>query len=407
MLKIFEYLKYNIKFIILSFSLVSEAIVVIPSNKIIYYVGIIYLFYYALKNNSYNKFGTLFILFLISCLISSCLALTFDYRLFFFALFIISCTPITDSFKIYVFRKKYLYYCLMIFPILAIASLFCYFLDINYYANKNTHIVNTLDFSAFFPHPMWLGTALGLSNIVLIWLLFNTKRKIYIFILSILLLLSIYLSIIAASRSAFFASIAIMIVFTIIKLHNLKKITLASIIMIVITIALLPFYISGAKRMQNKFAESHGDYGSRTELFVTGLSRFIEHPVWGQGFAVGYDTKKEKEFVGRMETGSGWLSILTQMGLAGGVLVFILLLNVRKIFPYLLADNELLLFFCSFLYLCFHSCFEGYLLTIGYYPCILFWVLLGYFHVYPYYKEKELRFLKYNIICEHNKFPDL
>ena len=90
-----------------------------------------------------------------------------------------------------------------------------------------------------------------------------------------------------------------------------------------------------------------------------------------------------------MESGSGWLSILFQTGIAGFVIICTLLLKTRKVFPYIFNDYKLLLFFCSFLYLCLNSIFEGYLLTVGYYPCILFWTLLGFLHLYPYYKCVE------------------
>lgn len=389
-----DYLRRNIIFILLAFCLIAEVIVILPFKEVIYYAGIIYVASYVIRNNSqHNKFGTYYIIFLTVCLISSCLAFTLDYRLFAFVFLLIAFTPITTSFKIFVFRKQYLYFCLMFFPILAIASLLCYFFDINYYVPEGIQGGNELDFSAFFPHPMWLGAALGLSNIVLAWLVFSVKNKIFAWTYAVLLLLSVYLSVVAASRSAFFASVIAMFIFIVLKLHDLKKIFFAGIIISVIAVALLPFYIIGSKRMQDKFDKSQGKYGSRTELFDAGLSTFERRPLLGQGFAVKYNTEGEKS-VGRMETGSGWLSILTQTGLLGFIIVCLLVLKVRKVFPYLFIDNKLLLYFSSFLYLCLHSCFEGYLLTVGYYPGVMFWTLLGFLHVYPYYKDKELKYIE-------------
>lgn len=384
----FRILKANLKFILLAFSLIAGAIVIIPFNTLIYYIGIVFLIFNALKYGKFiNNFGECYILYITVCVLSSSFALILDYRLFAFIVLIVSCTPITDSYRLYKFREKYLYYCLMTFPIVAIASIFCYFAGINYFAqNKTTSVV--LDFSAFFPHPLWLGAALGLANIVLIWLTLSIKDRKYKFAFIIILLLSIYVSIVAASRSAFFSSVIAMTILILIKLHDLKKIVIAVGLISALTIVFLPIYLTGATRMQDKFAQSRGEYGSRTEIVTSGLASFKKNPLLGQGFAISYNAKGEK-VVGRMESGSGWLSILTQTGIIGFVLVGFLLLKTFYILPYILTDNKLLLYSCSFLYLCLHSLFEGYLLTIGYYPCILFWTLLGFLHVYPYYKHIE------------------
>lgn len=147
---------------------------------------------------------------------------------------------------------------------------------------------------------------------------------------------------------------------------------------------LLPYYLSGAQRMIDKFESNKGRYGSRTELINTGVKYFKETPVLGVGFAVSYNSLGEKK-VGRMESGSGWLSILFQTGLLGFSIVCFILMGLRRILKYIWKDYELLLYLFAFAYLCLHSLFEGYLLTVGYYPCILFWCLLGYLYTYPYY----------------------
>ena len=389
-----DFFKRNIVFLLLAFSLVAEAIVIIPFKEFIYYVGIIYVAFYVIRNNAQNNdFWMYYVSFLAVCFLSSIMAFTLDQRLFAFTFLLFIFTPITNSFKIFLFRRRYLYFCLMAFPFLGIASILCYFLGINYFIPDDASGANLLDYSAFFPHPMWLGAAVGLSNVVLVWLVFSAKNKINVCLYAVLLLLSIYLSVVAASRSAFFASMMSMIVFIILRLHKLRKIIIAGIVISVIAIAVLPFYLIGAERMQYKFNKSQGKYGSRTELFVSGLSAVERHPLLGQGFAVKYSTKGEK-YVGRIETGSGWLSVLAQTGMLGFAIVCVLVLKVRKVFPFLFIDNKLLLYFSSFIYLCLHSCFEGYLLTVGYYPCVLFWTLLGFFHVYPYYKDKELKYIK-------------
>lgn len=383
--KIRQYIFNNFHFLLLSISLVAGAIVPFPFGKEIYMAGLLGILCYSLKNTSNNWYlGRYYILFLIACFLSCIVSNTYDIRYFVFVLILISFTPITNSTKLFNFRKKYLKHCLMIFPFLSIISLVCYILDINYYA----HIRNELDFSALFPHSMWLGAAVGLSNIVTLWWMFRTKNRVGQIIILGILLLSIYVSVVAASRSALFASLISMCLFIVVTINNIKKLLLFVCIITVATIFILPFYLSGAERMKRKFEASKGKYGSRTELITTGFKHFDESPIFGIGFAVTYNVKGEKK-VGSVESGSGWLSIIFQTGITGFSVMFIIILNLYKIFRYMRFDDELLLFVFAFTYFCLHSVFEGYILTVGYYPCILFWSLLGYLYAYPYYKEGE------------------
>lgn len=375
-----QYILNHIQYVLLALSLVSGAIVPFTYGVYIYAVGLIYSVFFSILNNNNNLFiGRYFILFLIACLLSNIASDSINYRLFAFILIIISFTPITISSKLFDFRKKYLKHCLMIFPLLSIISLFCFIYGINYYAEKQ----NALDFSAIFAHPMWMGAAIGLSNIVTLWLFFDVNKSCYRFLYLIVLLLSIYVTIVSGSRSAFFSSLITMVFFLIIKLRNIKSIILVGCIITIISIITLPLYMSGAERMVKKFEENKGVYGSRTELFTTGVRHYKETPVFGVGFAVSYNAKGEKK-IGKMESGSGWLSILFQTGLLGFSIICLMLGRVYKVFRYVRKDNELLLFMFSFIYLCLHSFFEGYILTIGYYPCILFWCLLGYLYTYSY-----------------------
>ena len=342
--------------------------------------------YYNIKNKNSNWYiGRYFILFLIACLLSCIASNSINYRLFAFMAIVISFTPITISGKLFLFRKRYLKHCLMIFPLLSIISLYCYINGINYFIKTG----NNLDFSAIFPHPMWMGAAIGLSNIVTLWLLLSSKNRIIQILWFIILLLSIYITIISGSRVALFASFISMCIFLIVKLRKIKKIILISCIITILTILLFPIYLSGAERMINKFEDSKGKYGSRTEIFTIGIRHFKETPILGVGFAVSYNALGEKR-IGRMESGSGWLSILFQTGLIGISIMCIILSKIFKVFRYIRKDNELLLYLFAFIYLCLHSLFEGYILTVGYYPCILFWALLGHIYTYPYYIKNKL-----------------
>lgn len=384
LIDVWKGIKANFVFLLLAFTLVSSAIVYIPHREFSYYAGILYLFIFSVKNHSSGlKKGGLFILFILTSIMSSVTNWVFDIRLLAFILVLTACTPILMSQKIFIFREKYIFYCLMIFPLLSVAAMYCYLAGINAFVNieKTTHGY-FLDFSAFFPHPMWLGAAIGISNVVFLWLVLNEKNRIIKYILMIFLLSSIYLSVVAASRSAFIASLLAMSILIIIKLHNLKKIALAGSIITILTIVLLPIYIDGSERMMKKFENSKGEYGSRTEIFENGFKHWRDNMMFGTGFAVSY-REGGRKIIGKMESGSGWLSILFQTGILGIVVMCCILFHLRKIGAHIFYDEKLQLFMCSFLFLCFHSGFEGYILTVGYYPCILFWSLLGYLYIYP------------------------
>lgn len=191
-------------YLMLAISLVTSAIVVFPFGTQIYIVGLLFIVCYALFNGSNNRYiGRHYILFLMACFLSCIASDSLNYRLFAFIIIVISLTPITISTKLFLFRKTYLKYCLMIFPFLSLISFYCYLNGINFYVKTG----NPLDFSAIFTHPMWMGAAVGLSNIVVIWLLCFSKSRILQLLYLIVLLLSIYITIVSGSRSAFFASI--------------------------------------------------------------------------------------------------------------------------------------------------------------------------------------------------------
>ena len=378
----------DFRFKFLAFCLISSAIVVIPFNPYFYYAGLIYIFFYSVYNSreTFTK-GKLFIYFIISCFLSSLIALIFDARLIVFSLLLYSCTSITYSYKLLKFREKYLYYCLIIFPFISIVSLYCYINNINYFIPDKSIV--SLDFSGLFPHPMWLGAAIGLSNVVLVWLLLKSKSFIYKLLLLLILISSIYLSIVAASRSAFVASLLAMLFLLFLKIRQLKKIFIYLMFISCFAYIAAPYYLSASKRMEEKFNNvDAGKYGSRTPIINVGIKHFKENPITGTGFAVSYNAE-DKLVVGKMESGSGWLSILFQTGTLGFIIICIIVYKTKAIFIYSKSDDKLKLFISTFVFLSLHSLFEGYILTIGYYLGILFWSLLGYFYTYIYYHSNK------------------
>ena len=132
--------------------------------------------------------------------------------------------------------------------------------------------------------------------------------------------------------------------------------------------------------MQNKMESSNGAYGSRTGIWVDGFQHFGDQPLFGCGFAVSY--RDGHRDVGRLESGSGWLSILFQTGICGFAIMVGIMSGVKKRLKNIRTDRNLQFYFFPFMFLCLHSIFEGYILTSGYYLCLLFWTLLSYLYTY-------------------------
>ena len=110
-------IRQNLKFYLLGFSLVASTIAFIPNGLIIYLFGIIYLFTkaYSLKRDSCSM-ASYYMLFLIACYISVIVSDAWNYRILVFTLIILSCSSFWNSYTLFTFREKYLYYCLTLIP---------------------------------------------------------------------------------------------------------------------------------------------------------------------------------------------------------------------------------------------------------------------------------------------------
>lgn len=381
-----KHIKYYVKYIILSFCILSSSLAMLNLGQGLYLIALFIIGAFSLKNNDNlnNKKG-LYISFLFCCYLSCFVNNIWDLRLFLFTLVLIAFTPILNSFKIFLFRRELIYTFLLFFPILSIASLYCYFAGINLggvSADGTYH-----DFSAFFSISISLAAAVGISNVVITWIILTSKNKLYKLIFLVILLSSIFISIVSASRSALAASMLSIIVLVYFSSKKLKYFFVYSLLILGLTIIIYPFYSKYTDRIEQKFEAGKGkQYGSRTLIWVSSYNHFKSTPVFGYGFAVNYNG--DIKTVGRGESGSGWLSILFQTGILGSIPIIILMFKTLKVAKFIKCDKKLLLFYSVFIYLCLHSFFEGYILTSMLYMCLLFWLLLGYLHSYPMFIEQ-------------------
>lgn len=375
------------KFLLLAFCLISSSLAIFHLGQGLYLMALAYIGFYSLRNIDISKSKAgLYIAFMVACFISCVVNAVWDLRLLlFFGVLIIS-TPILNSYRIFLFRERVLFVFLLTFPIMSLAALYCYFAGINMGINLDDGSFH--DFAAFFSISMSLAAAIGIANVVISWMLLQTKNILLKLICIAILLMSFFISIVSASRSALGASFLSLLFLFVFSSHNIQR-TLKRIVAIVVFLCIsFPYYAPYTGRMQNKFEVNEGNrFGSRTDAWVTSFNNYKENPVFGYGFAVSYHGYGRA--VGRGETGSGWLSILFQTGILGAIVVLMLMNKTRAALKYVRHDKKLLLFFSVFVYLCMHSFFEGYILTSMLYMCLLFWLILGYLHVYPMYAKSK------------------
>lgn len=372
------YFKKYALYAFLAFCLFASSTPLIPNGLVLYVFGIFYCFFYSIRSRKGTKDSKLFWWLLVACYLASSVNMIFDYRLFIFTFVIITCSPILYSEKIFLFREKYLKCCLYAFPLISLICLYCYFKGINMMSLEDGEV--SWDFSAIFPHSMWLGAAVGISNVVCLWNILNCRKRLYQILWTCVLLQSVYLSVVSASRSALVASLIAMFILILCNVKNVWKFVKYTIVAVVLVVIAFPTFYNNSQRMQNKMENSEGTYGSRTGIFTDGFNHFQEQPIFGCGFAVSY--RDGHRNVGRLESGSGWLSILFQTGICGFAVMMLILNNVRKNMKGVRKDRNLQFYLFPFVFLCLHSFFEGYLLTSGYYLCLLFWTLLSYLYSY-------------------------
>lgn len=363
------------------------AFLLICSNSIIFpgiYTLLIAFGYVAFCKVRYGRFTIKYtklnILFLLTCYISVLSNFYIDYRILVFTGMMLICAPFYVSKKIFLFERKILSVILLFFPVVSMIAMYCYIKGINAFAQEGIHI--DLSFSAIYYHPMWLAPVAGLANVTLLWCLFQLSNKCFRCIVFLILLLSIYVTVVAASRAALFASMITMALYVVYNIRNVKRFVLYLLVIGFLATVSAPIYIEHSAQIQNKFEGGKGKkYGSRSDHFEEGFEKLKESPLIGSGFATAW--YRGVLHKGRLESGSGWLSILFQLGALGAIIMLFILKKVTRVFKYIRHDRRLQLFVVSLLFLCLHSCFEGYLLTVGYYIGFVFWLLISHIICYP------------------------
>ena len=290
-----------------------------------------------------------------------------------------------SSYQYYRLKVRFLYVCIIGFAFTSILNYYASVRGINYQLIMGIHAGETftLDFSGFTYHPMWLSAAAGIGTIFFVHLMVkcwnDVERKKWLFLILPLAFMSFLVSVKAGSRSAAGISVLSSCLLIYVGSKRVSNTVIILMLLAVVTSFLMPVIMENTMRMQTKHGglNLRDDKGmtSRTRLWNDRIEEFESSPIWGVGFGVAGVGNNAK--VGRIETGSGWLTVLSQTGIIGFILV---LLSVKKaILPLsvLREDDKLTLFSIVLFYFCLHSLFEAYMFQAGWYLCLIFWMLVG------------------------------
>lgn len=390
-LGILDYIRYNKIFIIMAMMVIASVFATISFGQIAYFVAMGGTFVYCAFKN--QLFEGIFAFLLIWILLGMILNNVFPIQYVYFVLMIACASPMFSSYDAFVFRTRMLYALCMILPVVTILNIYAYQTGINMYIeNMTLERVAAYNFSGFLHHPMWLAAINGMSNVTLLYLFYKQKESNWWIkgIIIFFLVLSLYLSVVAASRAALAASLLSMAIMVYFQSKTSGKLVRSLVVIGIFAYFLVPFITSDSTAMQTKIdAENRGEGSSRDIAWGQRIDEFKESPIWGIGFSTAHSLEGWK-FTGQVETGSGWLAILSQTGLVGALLFFVFLrrsvLTIEEIKE---EGGLLILFSCIFIYLCAHSVFEGYIYTAGYCPCMFFWLTLSFFYEYNKYGYPE------------------
>lgn len=368
---LFSYLRENKFYLFLAICFVSSVVVPISYNQIPYVLGLIFLGLTQIVNNQTFK-GGLVVLFIVSLIVSSVITWCLGVRLFLFLFVLLISSGILYSDKNYEFRQNLFSVILDVIFVVNILNIYCYFAGINYYVNTWLGWKNY--FSGLTPHPMWLAVVSGVANVINVHRLFNADNNKWRIVYGVLILLTLFIQFTAGSRSGLLSAAMAILVYFRSYFRSMSTVILISAFTAILIYAMLPILMSDASLLEDKIEEQDFENNSRSELWNARLEEFQSSPLFGIGFARGYVDGELVE--GRLETGSGWFAVLSQTGIFAFVciasIVLSIIFNINK--KWLPQKG---LFFAVFVFLCVHSCFEGYLYTPFYMPCLLFWMLLG------------------------------
>lgn len=378
---VISYIKQNFLELIITFCILSNLFGFFLPH-FLYYIALTLL---GIKMKEmgvkHNKNSNLFILFILLIVISSLINMMLDLRLVLFSFILILTCPVYTSLRWHLYKKRIM------------KNLFIGFIGvvlINFYAKMIGYNLRAMiqgwedltdkQFSGFCDQPMWLAAAAAVSTIFCAYLVFEQikKKRMLQYFYIVLLLCSIYVTMISGSRSAFLAAIGAMCVVLYLLVKNKARLIKYVISAAVVALVLSPIFFnrktSGAMMAKQEYQEEIGQT-SRDQIWTDRMVEFKSSPLLGVGFGA-HGVGEDKE-VSTVETGGGWISILAQTGILGLVLAISIIFKAFTPIRKIRQDNSMMVIYAAYFFFIVHSIVEGYMFQGGWYLCLIFWMVIG------------------------------
>lgn len=347
-----------------------------------YYVSFVLIF---LKMHKFKPLGSmsktgLFWGFIAFLWFTTIVGNALNFRLVIFTFIFYICTP-RGSWEWHLYKQKLLFNIFLGFGLATLANFYAKLNGINL-IKTDEYMVATgrvAEFSGFASYAMWTSCAAAISTIFFTSMAFrdDLRNKWLKWCCYAMILISLYITMIAASRAAFFLSLACSAL--IIRMQAKEMITLFRNIFIVgvTAVAFAPVLIDNSNAMLHKKngLEITTKNTSRDELWGQRMAEFRSSPIIGIGFSAhGVGANK---VVGRNESGGSFISVLSQAGVIG--IIFIVLIWAAAIMlpSKVREDPNLILVYTSFVFFSIHCIIEGYMFQAGWYLCLVIWIVIG------------------------------
>lgn len=349
--------------------------------QFVYYVSFLMILYKeSIYNKSMHKNAKLFIIFGVFLWLSSIINFVLDLRLVLFSMILYMAIP-SNSLRWHQYKVNLLFCIFIGFGLSTLANFYAKIAGINLIQFNDYMFAQGRigEFSGFASHAMWTSCAGAMSTLFFVSMAFrkSLQNNILRIICYAMILVSLYITIISASRSSFFLSLACSLL--IIKMQSRKVTSLMRNLIIIGCTALCfaPVLIDNADAMLNKKngLEITVENTSRDELWTQRMEEFRSSPIFGVGFAAhGVGANKQ---VGRNESGGSFISVLAQAGIIG--FIFVILIWIAAVMmPKKIGNNpDMILIYSGFVFMSIHSIIEGYMFQAGWYMCLVIWLSVG------------------------------
>lgn len=350
-----------------------------------YYLSFVMVIYKASVYQVFKQRGSkLFLWFIAMLWVASVLGAGISDRLVVFSMVIFVCRPV-ESEEWHLYKLKLLKNICLGFALATIANFYAKLRGINMIGTAEAIAYHArygreTEFSGFSAFSMWTSCAAALSTLFFVNYFFSNRENLgrMKYVCFAMIPISLYVTMIAASRSAFFLSLACSaLIMYLYSEGRASKIAKYIVITGVLATFIGPFLIDNASAMLAKKngLEITTKNTSRDALWTERMAEFESSPITGIGFAahgVGQYCKIE-----RFESGGSYISVLAQTGILG-VSVFVLIWLSTIIFPKDVPRHPtIVLLYAFFAYFTVHCILEGYMMQPGWYLCLIVWLVLG------------------------------